>query len=96
MTLKAWFPPGDTFLEIKIKYYLFPGDSDIFKAMFLYRPITLYRQLIPTKLILSSNFFRENKKLASFRALLTGPVAAPDTSTSFSFVRRLESNFLKC
>ena len=31
------------------------GDSDIFKAISLYRPINFYHQLIPTKLILSPN-----------------------------------------
>ena len=40
---------------LKILPLLFPGDSDIFKAIFLYRPINFYRQLIPTKLILSPN-----------------------------------------
>ena len=43
-------------MEIEIKTpLLFPGDSDIFKAIFLYRQINFYRQLIPTKLILSPN-----------------------------------------
>ena len=61
----AWFPPSDTFLEILLGDFLgryvfllpilFPGDSDIFKAIFLYCPINFHRQLIPTNLILSPN-----------------------------------------
>ena len=52
---KAWFPPGNFFWRQKLKLssLLFPGNSNIFKAIFLYRPINFYRQLIATKLILS-------------------------------------------
>ena len=53
--------------KLKLSPLLFPGDSDIFKAIFLYRPINFYRQLILTKLILSPNLeeklFRENKEM---------------------------------
>ena len=41
--------------KLKLSPLLFPGDSKIFKAIFLYRSTYLYRQLIPTKLILSPN-----------------------------------------
>ena len=61
--IKAWFPPGDTFLEIEIKTpLLFPGHSDIFKVIFFYRPINFNRQLILTKLTLSPNL--EEKSLS--------------------------------
>ena len=39
--------------KLKVSPLLFPDNSDIFKAIFLYHPTNFYRQLIPTKLILS-------------------------------------------
>ena len=41
--------------KLKLLPLLFPGNSDFFEAIFLYRLIHFYRQLIPTKLILSPN-----------------------------------------
>ena len=41
--------------KLKLSPLSFSGDSDIFKAIFLYHPINFYRQLIPTRLILSPN-----------------------------------------
>ena len=53
--------------KLKLSPLLFPGDSDIFKTIFLNRPINFYRQLILTKLTLSPNLeeklFRENKEM---------------------------------
>ena len=46
--------------KLKLSSLLFPGDSDIFKAVFLYRAINFYHQLIPIKLILSPDL--EKKK----------------------------------
>ena len=60
--------------KLKLSPLLFPGDSDIFKAIFLYRSINFYCQRIPTKLILSPNleekFFYENKEVACRRCSL--------------------------
>ena len=41
--------------KLKLSPLLFPGDSTIFKAIFIYHPINFYRELFPTKLILSPN-----------------------------------------
>ena len=43
-----------------------------------------------------NNQLRQFSSSRAFRALLTRLTAAPNTSTSFSFARRLGSNFLNC
>ena len=48
--------------KLKLSPLLFPGNSDIFKAIFLYRPINFDHQRILTKLILSPNL--EEKSLS--------------------------------
>ena len=86
LTPKAWFPPGDTFLEIEIKTIAtfiprrqrhFQGDIFISPNKFL------------------STHSNQIDIITKHQALLMGSAAAPNKSTSFNFVRRLESNFLK-
>ena len=58
MRCKNFLPPGDTFLEMEIKTIATFNSQAIAtfsRRLFLYRPINFYRQLIPTKQILSPN-----------------------------------------
>ena len=77
MRCKNFLPPGDTFLEIEIETIATFNSQVIAtfsRRLFLYRPINFYRQLIPTKQILSPNlkkkFFGENNEVACWRRSL--------------------------